>query len=345
MQAIYRKILDKIAGGRVLFFVLAQPFINLLYRKKALKILKERSRCSLNNISKLSEDIPSKFYYAATDEKEKFNDFYGIASVLKSFARLPQNKVIKAYIEHAITFTDYSCPSENDCAYKSVILCGDFRENVLLKEKINKKIIKIGPYINYASPYLPQEKFRKEKKRLGKNILAFPAHSVPRIDVDYDIKSFSREVLSLKKKYKYDSARVCLYWKDARLEKTYRDLGFEVVSAGHQFDPLFLPRLRTLIELADLTISNGVGSHIGYSLSLRVPHYLVMQKVKINYPKGEFDKNLNRKFDQTKENLHEVFGKYSEKITKRQWEAMNVFSGFDHPKSSDELSKILSNLS
>ena len=48
-----------------------------------------------------------------------------------------------------------------------------------------------------------------------------------------------------------------------------------MVCAGHAYDPHFLDRLRTLIELSDITLSNNLGTHIGYCVSLGKPHWII----------------------------------------------------------------------
>lgn len=43
---------------------------------------------------------------------------------------------------------------------------------------------------------------------------------------------------------------------------------YEVVTAGHYYDYNFLPRLRSIIETSDITMSNNLGSHLGQCIYL-----------------------------------------------------------------------------
>lgn len=73
----------------------------------------------------------------------------------------------------------------------------------------------------------------------------------------------------------FDTITICLSWKDVLLGKAelYRQHGFECVTAGHMFDPLFMSRLKSIIELATLTTSFELTSAFGYSVLMGKPHY------------------------------------------------------------------------
>jgi len=68
------------------------------------------------------------------------------------------------------------------------------------------------------------------------------------------------------------------FWKDMEqtdLVQAYRAAGFHLVTSGYKLDRYFLSRQRFLIQLADATASNSVGTHIGYCVHLDRPHTLV----------------------------------------------------------------------
>lgn len=142
----------------------------------------------------------------------------------------------------------------------------------------NPNIIAIGAPFLYAKSILSKEDILKERIRLGKNLLAFPTHSTYYADVEYDAQPFIRLLKEQQKNF--DTVRVCVYWRDYQrgLVKPYIDAGFECVCCGHIRDPFFLERHRALLEIADATISNAIGSYIGYSIALNKPHWLVPDK-------------------------------------------------------------------
>ena len=61
--------------------------------------------------------------------------------------------------------------------------------------------------------------------------------------------------------------------------ETYLEHGFECVTAGHIYDPFFLSRLKSIIDLATITTSNEIGTHIGYCIFMGKPHYFYNSSV------------------------------------------------------------------
>ena len=57
----------------------------------------------------------------------------------------------------------------------------------------------------------------------------------------------------------------------------FEDAGFVVVTCGYREDCHFLERQRTLIKLADFTMSNSIGTHVGYCVYMGKPHYSFKQ--------------------------------------------------------------------
>ena len=116
------------------------------------------------------------------------------------------------------------------------------------------------------------------ERKYGTVLLAFPAHSTHTITVQYDETELLEKIRE--QAPHFDTVFVCLYWKDFLLGRasSYEEAGFVCVSAGHIFDHNFVPRLRTLFELSDCTLSNRIGSYTGYSIFLGKPHLLIGQE-------------------------------------------------------------------
>ena len=103
-------------------------------------------------------------------------------------------------------------------------------------------------------------------------------HSTHWINLEYNVSAFIKEIKHIAKDY--DTVVVCMYWKDIinNAYERYINEGFEIVSAGHIYDSKnFLPRLKSIIELSDMVISNDVGSYVGQSIALNKPCYLFRQ--------------------------------------------------------------------
>lgn len=110
-------------------------------------------------------------------------------------------------------------------------------------------------------------------------MLVFPTHSFEDCDDLYDFNQFSQCIDEMAKDY--DTVLISMIGYDIQqgFDKKYRNKGYRIVSSGTRNDPYFLNRQRDLMELADMTISNNIGTHIGYSICLGTPHYIFNQDI------------------------------------------------------------------
>ena len=289
-----------------------------------------------NNIYELSRDRPLK-----SAEIYQPNDFYGHATILKRYVNLQENYQIKAAIEHGAGIGGKIWNQDIKNPLPAIFTSSFHRSNIL-KTFTKKKIFVIGPKIKYAKHYLNKDELEIKKRKLGKNLLSFPAHSTHHVNTNYDIQKYCQVLRNLGKNY--ESVRVCLYWKDILrgLDKEYQRNGFEVLTAGHMFDPLFLPRLKSIIETATVTTSNIIGTILGYCVILNKPHLLMESEVK-NESK-EIDKLLecSELTDQPDvQEIREAFVELQEKITPKQNEIVNKYWGNNEFKTNAEMQAII----
>lgn len=221
---------------------------------------------------------------------------------------------------------------------------------ILLKYKVlttNPSVFAIGAPFFYAKSLLSDVEVLAEKKRLGTNLLAFPMHSSHGVSAIYDPKIFL-EVLK-KQKHKFDTIRVCLYWKDILngSHKIYLENGFECVCSGHIFDLNFLRRQKSLFQIADATISNGMGSHIGYSIFMNKPHCFMPDKVEfVNVDKNADGDELSK--ENMKSGYQEVQDAFVNNvdflITEEQKSIIDDYWGISDMKTPCELHELFMNL-
>lgn len=179
-------------------------------------------------------------------------------------------------------------------------------------EKIN--VITIGPYINYADSVIDQSDMKKIKADCGKILLVFPSHSIEGVIYKYNTQDFINEIEKVSKDF--DSVFVCMYWKDIQDGRyvEYEKKGYKIVTAGHRNDPNFLGRLKDIIDLSDMTMSNTVGTHVGYCVARNKPHYLFNQFQEVEGEKAdeEFKERKNLEYLRTRdEEVNEVIGAFS----------------------------------
>lgn len=275
------------------------------------------------------------------------NFFYGISNTLRDFSNY--NKKIEACIEHGVYFGNYINENESiDSGLPAVITFGEMRKSILRQNGCKKIIVEIGPYIYYANQLLTDKEIIYEKKKNGKTLLVFPSHSIDNSTTNFDIKEFINSIEKIKKDNNFKTVIICLYYRDIELgrEKIYLDMGYKVTTAGRRENKDFLSRQKTLILLSDYTLSNSVGTHVGYSIALKKPHTILKQHIDYNVKDKDGEKQIvNTKLKSSliqKNEVYTAFSKYNEKITKEQINICNFYWGLDKIKTSHELNTILS---
>lgn len=202
-------------------------------------------------------------------------NFYGIEKVLRSYTHW--DKRVAACIEHGVYFGPFVNENETtESGYPAIITFGPSRERHI-HSFCDTPVIEIGPYIRYAPTHKSEKRFEQLKSELGRVLTVFPVHSIESTHAEYNQELFLDSVSSLADEYKIDTVLFCVYFHDLNMGNfpEIKKDGYRIVCAGHRYDQLFLERLRLIIEISDVTSSNGVGTHMGYSEALGVPHCFV----------------------------------------------------------------------
>ncbi|KAF0819047.1 hypothetical protein KIS4809_2339 [Bacillus sp. ZZV12-4809] len=235
--------------------------------KSYYKLCKERANFEIWDYEEISKDI--KMFLEDTSPD---GTLYGILHSIKKYSKI--QKKVNMYVEHGLYFGNLVRENSIDSIYNGTITFSNHRKNII-SQKTNKRIVTIGPYIHYAEDYYKKEKFNNIKSKFGRTLLFFPPHSIKDQNSNYSITNVCKRLNQFKSEYK--TIMVCLYYKDVNngLGKLFEDEGFTVVSAGHFYDYNFLSRLKSIIKLADHTISMAIGTHIGYCIYLGKPHEII----------------------------------------------------------------------
>lgn len=284
---------------------------------------------------------------------EFLSDIYSIEYTLNQYAGMPNDYPIRGNIEHAPQLSKLLAGGFSVHNSLPSIVCSKFRAELIENEEGNHGAYSIGPYIAYAKHAYTKQKIVEEKKRLGKNLLVFPAHSIQGLDMNYDFEDFKNQIKLIGEDF--DSIRICLFWKDIveGKYKYYLDDEFELVTAGNFYDPLFMPRLKTIIETSTVTMSNRLGTHLGYCVFMNKPHYLCSSDVKMEKSNTDGEKMSNhqykfsRLFQESLDNdekiteLIQEFSVYRENISKKQHKIINYYWGIDQIKSKHEIRDLI----
>ena len=299
-----------------------------------------RARVPFTDLKSLCADIPERGYETA--ELVAFNDFYGNAEQLKRFLRIPSCFQFKAAIQHGNQYGDVYWDEEIGDVLPVSLAWGEHIYSVWRKHT-RKKIFKIGAPFFYTEGLLGAAEVERVRARLGRNLLVFPAHSMHHSTVSFDVKGWLDKVRDVGRGF--DSIRICMYWKDYLLGRhvPYLEAGYECVTAGHIFDCNFLPRLRSLLEISDASLSNRIGSFIGYSVFLGRPHVYIDQRMDIVDHGGigrVQQEEDGWRGDPGVQNIFQSFSSEDFVITDAQVKALEPYFGFSEIKSRAELADI-----
>jgi len=209
------------------------------------------------------------------------NKCYGNIFVIKK--KMRETFHSHCMIEHGLYFGEYVIESE--CTMNcidTIYTFSNYRVNAIQKHfnfSLKKKIIPLGPYIKYAENFKSKNELDEIKRFYGKILLVFPTHDSPEAEPQYKIELFLKEIENISKYY--DTVFVSLYWLDIIKGRNflYEQKGYKIVCSGMRNDPFFLNRQRDIIELADMSMSNDIGTHIGYCICLGTPHYIFKQTI------------------------------------------------------------------
>lgn len=318
---------------KVVYTFHKNPLSKFLFARE----ISKRSKLPITDIENLSKHINMFFPY--TLEIHPVNDWYGHATILKKFLGLAQTYQFKFIIEHGTYFSDQVADIELESDLPSFVTYSEYRAKIL--KKYRSHTYAIGPLIHYAPHYLTSEELIREKQRLGKTLLFFPSHSLIGLTNEYDMNWSYRKIISIAKDF--DTIRACIYWKDILLgkHKFYLDKGIECVTAGHILDPNFLPRVKSIIQTADLTVSNDASSPLSYCIYMNKPHIIFYQRPKM-VGRKYFKKIMTDywKSDPYKQVVKE-FSNIQFSITSKQRELLNFYCGTNNIKSKADLKKIV----
>lgn len=195
---------------------------------------------------------------------------YGHIHAIYGYAGLSMNKPLALpKIEHGVNFSESPIEKQEIYSHPNLVFQGEYKKMMIHNVNPLKPVFCIGPYIHYAEDYYTNEHIESIRSRNGKTLLVFPTHSYEESSMDYDLPAFVDSVMDGIGK-SYNTVLVSGYWLNLNspVFTMFESQGAKIISAGARFDPSFLKRLKTMIQLADGVAGNDIGTHIGYSLIL-----------------------------------------------------------------------------
>ena len=273
---------------------------------------------------------------------------YGFASVLnygnwKAVAKLKGSRfnLIKDYLEHGLSFFEdiNAVPAIGYIDRKTIrtiYTYSDKRketiEQYLKSRNFQKKVIAVGPYVLGADFFHSEKELKEIKDKHGKILLVIPVHSMEGASAQYSANDFIEKILEIRDKF--NSIFICAYWKDLLSTDPFIELckknNFTIVSNGHRSDPMFLSRQKDLIFLSDMIMTNGIGSYIGYGISMNRPVYYYDQEYQYQLEDNPFEnlvKNNEEHLTQIKHKFGVIFGQPTFEISEEQKQFIQEYWG------------------
>lgn len=307
------------------------------------KEVERRAKLDLFEYKQIAQPLPKCYNEICTD-----NNCFGIGWSLRQYAGLKRS-YCNALVEHGYFFGTYVEEQEEITFAKKILTFGDIRKKHIEAVVNVKDVYPIGPYIHYAPDYYDEAHFAEEKNKLGRTLLVFFSHSGTGESVSFDIDALIERINSIRKDFQ--TVVISLFWSDINpeIEKRLKDEGYLIFSSGHRYDYYFLSRQKTMIKLADVTMSNSVSTHVAYCTYLKKPHWIIRQEIisKAINEKGVANVAIAEKIgkdivsQQEQEELYQAFAEYGELLTDEQLKVCDKYFGLSYVRSREEIKNFI----
>lgn len=305
--------------------------------------VERRAQLDLFDYKDIAMPLPKCYYELCND-----NNCFGIGWSIRQYIG-SRKHYINALVEHGYFFGKYVQDKEKKIFVNKLLTFSDIRKKHIEDVVVGKKIIPIGPYIHYAPLYYDEERLFREKEKLGRTLLVFFSHSGTGVSVSFDLDALIGEINRIRCGFK--TVVISLFWSDIKpeIERRLIEEGYKIFCSGHRYDYYFLSRQKTMIKLADMTMSNSIGTHIAYCTYLNKPHWIIRQEINKRALTGKGAANIaiENKIRQDPvavdemEEFYQSFSFFSEKLSEKQKELCNKIFGFSYIRSADKMKELL----
>lgn len=291
------------------------------------------------------------------------NLLYGDEFLLRKYGNIRTSEALYSIIEHGLFLGRNHAkvgPNKYEWDLGSVLTSSIYRKETINEFFPEHYCETIGPMIHYANI---DEEFQSElQKRIdsqSKTMLFYPAHSTIEVDMVYEIEKTISELNCLANENNCNNIIICAGYYDI---KKYQSVDYKchckgknviVTTNGMIYDTRFLDRQKTMIGLADITVSNALGTHVGYCVYLGKPHVILQQEIEhkgaggnAEFLKREFDSsnrspNWAEDYAKEKKMFSEMFANRTPQIiTEEQKKTCTYYWGFDQVKTSEQIREI-----
>lgn len=194
---------------------------------------------------------------------------YGIWDALFPFANRERAYQTPS-VEHGLILSNAVTKEMYKTSRPACVTFGSYRKN-LIQERIPVPVFTVGPYIQYARSFYSESQEQEFHRKAGRTLLYFLSHGVNKTAVNRTEDAIVQKLKEMSRQF--DTVLVSVFWWDINESIVDRlaSEGFRIVSAGFVNDPVFLPRLKSIISMSDLAVSDSLGTHAAYCSALGIP--------------------------------------------------------------------------
>lgn len=259
---------------------------------------------------------------------------------------LKNSNYLLPYFEHGINWQEQYYSLYNQINLHSLVFQGKYKNEMIHRKRPNLPIYNIGPYVYYAKPYYTKKIFETTKQKNGKTLLLYPLHTCEGATAEYDRAEFVKKIVDCFK-MEYNTIMVSVYWNDVDdpLYDAFEAEGMQLVSAGYRGDQKFISRLRTIIELSDMTAGNHLGTHIGYCLMLNRDHVIFNVNAQANESFRHLSGCEQRLYYETLKLFYKAFSQVKPNVEEKKMQNLlfdKYWGGINCIKSVEEAKRIIS---
>lgn len=276
------------------------------------------------------------------------NGYYGHEYWMKKYSNW--NKPIGGLIEHGVYFGNNTnmVGDKRDYTLKSIITFGDYRSKIIKQAFPMHRVVEVGPRIAYSETDASLLQNLIKEANGEKVLTLFPAHSTANCKCEYDVDYLISKAKEVMDRKGIAILRVCMKEQDIMngTADRFAEKGCAIVTAGSA-SIQFLPRLRAIIESSSITMSNSLGTHLGYCIFLGKPHILIQQDRTVSGDGEEYlresDPNnpIEVAYRNEEKRFIEVFCEKDDLgISEEQYNLCDYYWGFKYFKQPSELYEV-----
>lgn len=281
----------------------------------------------------------------------KYPYWYGMKRALYESIGLSNRLPVSCHLQHGVGM--WRVEPEPDFLtlnnpYPVILLENQYQVDLAkayTKKPIHKPIYPIG---SIFARYRRHKQWTKRPDAKGS--LAYISHSTRNIEIKMDWEDVIAKFQQLPPAY--HPITVSVYFKECLngVHQLFMDAGFDVVTAGHMFDPYFVDRFYDILSSFQYVVCNDFGSHIYYATEMGIPVLVIgetAEYIVTGKERATQNKNWNYEYVSTLRdtlNLHTYSQEAIEagvQITPEQYAHTHQIMGTEEALSADAIKAIL----